>query len=129
MWAAGWAAAWPPTVRGYWWTLTSGTRYFAARRRAYDRDNAGCVMCSVDGGSFNPMDTILHMTQCPTYSAMWRSAADVLAVGGVDVLPAHVLRYALYGQGVARAADVPTLVSGSIIAEYSMCVAHPLPRL
>ena len=116
MWAAGWAAAWPPAVRGYWWTLTSGTRYFAVQRRAYDRDNAGCVLCSVDGGSFTPMDTILHMTQCPAYSALWRSVVDVLAVGGMAILPANVLRFALYGQGATRAADVHTLVRGSIIA-------------
>ena len=116
MWVAGWAAAWPPSVRGYWWTLASGTRYFAAMRRAYDYEHAGRVLCATDGGTFTPMDTILHLTQCPSYSALWSGASAVLAVGGQDILPAHVLRFAIYGHGDARAADVTTLVRGSIIA-------------
>ena len=116
MWSAGWAAAWPPEVREYWWTLTSGTRYFAGARRAFDPASSGCKLCEATYGRSHAADTLDHMVACPVYSQLWDSVAAVLILIGVRTAPANVLRTLLYGVGYARPADAVTLIRGAAIA-------------
>ena len=111
MWSAGWAAAWPPEVRECWWTIASGTRYFAGARRAYDRVNAGCKMCEAAYGAGGALDTLDHMTVCPTYAPLWASIVVVLGLVGTRIPATIVLRFVVYG--AARAAT--TLIRGAAL--------------